>query len=654
MSDEPKQSAFKKRGGVWSAIGFVLVVGIIAVAVMKWMDQDESAPAAEPYTPPKHLIIISIDTLRADHLGCYGHNKKTSPVMDALASEGVLFENHFSNYPLTLPAHLTQMTGVSALGHRVRDNLYHRLPDELATLPEVMKAQGFRTGAFVSAHTMKSGSGIERGFETYDDAGVREVQPGRLTVSERDARDTLSLAENWIAGRGSDRFFCFIHLFDPHAPYEKHEGLGDAFSGDNPSLYDGEIAYTDQQIGRFLRKLQELNLYDDSLIVITSDHGEGLGDHNELTHGYFCYDSTTHVPLIMRGAPGIKAGTRVKGIARNYDLAPTLVEIMGLDAPEFSKQWHGLSLMPAMKDGTEMGLTAYVESHYAWLNANWARIRGLRTQNALTLFAGDEVLHFADARQQVNSFHENAAAVGEARVEITRLMNAWVPPRKGGLEPRETGVGTPYPGESPVAQSFEPESLSDTRDLPSPHARADALRDYQTAELDYDAERFASCGDKLRELVAREPDFLMAHKLLAAVDQARVRTAGTGMDQALARTLTREAVYSLERAAAISEGQHQAKAVGAIQRNLALLYLWLNDKLALRKLSEATDDAGIGWMFFLVSYRVATLEAQPEAAAQAGAFLDSVPADQPFVTEARNDLARMIAGEELKLAPWER
>lgn len=640
----------KKRGGIWSVIGFLLVVGIIAVAVMKFMEQggDDGEPAP-PYVPPKHLVVISIDTLRADHLGAYGHSKKTSPNIDALASEGVVFENHYTNYPLTLPAHLTQLTGVSTLGHRVRDNLYHRLPTELATLPEVMKEQGFRTGAFVSAHTMKSGSGIERGFEVYDDEGVRTVQPGRLTVSERDAAETLGLAQKWIGSLGSDRFFCYIHLFDPHAPYIKHEGLGD-----NLSNYESEIAFADQQIGKFILKLQELNLYDDTLIVITSDHGEGLGDHNELTHGYFCYDTTTHVPLIMRGAPGIEKGRRIKNVVANYDLAPTLVELMGLDAIEFTQKMHGMSLVPAMKSDIDIGRKGVcVESHYGWLNANWAKIRGLRTSDGLSLFAGNEVRHFADARQEVDSASTNATAVSEANTEITRLMNSWVPPRKGTIEVRESGVGTPYPGESPVAQSFDPESLSDTRDLPSPHAKADVLREYQEAELDYDAERFASCANRLRELLKNEPDFLMAHKLLAAVNQGTVTGSASKLEPAKARELIREAAESLQRAAEISAQHNQAAAVGAIQRNLALLHLWLNDKLALRKLSEESNDLGIDWMFHLVSYRVAQLQDQPDAAQQAKAFLDGVPASEPFVADARKDLQRMLAGETLKLAPWE-
>lgn len=654
MTDQ-QQPVLKRRGGIWGVIGLLLVAGIVAVSVIKYMDKGEGEnPPPEQVTPPRHLLVISIDTLRADHLGCYGYGKPTSPSIDALAKEGVLFENHYTNYPLTLPAHLTQLTGVSSLGHRVRDNLYHQLPAEIATLPETMKAQDFRTGAFVSAHTMKAGSGIERGFEVYDDKDVRTLEPGRLTVRERSAPETLKLAGDWISTLGSDRFFCFVHLFDPHAPYQPHPEMGEQFQGDNTARYDGEIAYTDREIGRFILRLTELGLLKDTLVVITSDHGEGLGQHDELTHGYYCYDTTTRVPLIIRGAPGIKAGTRVPHLAANYDLAPTLLELMGVDAPEFRKQMHGVSLAPAMRDGTDPGRAGiFIESHYAWLNANWAKIRALRTPAALALFAGDEVKYLADPEQLTDSAESNSTALAEARNEINRLMAAWVPPRKGKGAVRETTAGTPYPGESPVAQDFEPESLSDTRELPSPHARARTLLAYQSAELEYDSERFAACADKLRALLKNEPDFVMAHKLLAAVNQGMVTSdRGLGVDDA--KRLTREAADSLRRVAELQQGHGQHEASAETRRSMALLLVWLNDIAALRKLSGESDDPAIGWMFRLAAYRVAGRDNEPAAAEEAARFLHTAPPGLSFLEAAQRDLQRMQAGEPLKLAPWER
>lgn len=654
MPEEPNQPVLKRRGGVWGVIGLLLVAGIVAVSVIKYMDKGEGEnPPPEQVTPPRHLLVISIDTLRADHLGCYGYGKPTSPSIDALAKEGVLFENHYTCYPLTLPAHLTQLTGVSTLGHRVRDNLYHQLPSELATLPETMKVQGFRTGAFVSAHTMKAGSGIERGFEVYDDKDVRTLEPGRLTVRERSAPETLKLAGDWIATLGSDRFFCFVHLFDPHAPYLPHADVGEQFQGDNTARYDGEIAYTDREIGRFLLRLTELGLLKDTLVVITADHGEGLGRHDELTHGYYCYDTTTRVPLIIRGAPGMKAGTRVPYLAANYDLAPTLLELMGVEAPEFRKQMHGISLASAMRDGTDPGRAGiFIESHYAWLNASWAKIRALRTPKALALFAGDEVKYLADAEQEKDTAEDNSTALAEARSEINRLMAAWVPPRKGKGAVRETTAGTPYPGESAVAQDFEPESLSDTRERPSPHTKAKTLLAYQAAELEYDSERFAACAAKLRELLKSEPDFLMALKLLAAVNKGQV-VADRGMGIEQAKQLTREAADSLRRVDELQAAHGQAQASLDTRRNRALLLVWVNDIAAMRKLAKESDDPAIDWMFHLTAYRVAGKPNEPAAAEEAARFLQQAPQGLPFMKEAQQDLQRMQAGEPLKLAPWE-
>ncbi|MEE9311650.1 MAG: sulfatase, partial [Planctomycetota bacterium] len=404
MTDKtPHQLPRRPRtGGRWTILALVLIGGIIAT---KYIDQAgnnsvNTDSSDESEAMPRHLVVISIDTLRADYLGCYGKEGANTPNIDALAKDGVMFERHYSSYPLTLSAHLTQLTGVSSLGHRVRDNLHHSLPAGITTLPEVLKKHNFKTGAFVSAHTMKSGSGIERGFDVYDDEDVAQPEKGKLTVAERDAETTLKLAGDWIASTGGDRAFCFIHLFDPHAPYQAQAIAGTTSESSTNQRYAGEISYVDQQIGVFIERLRKIEMLDNTLIVITSDHGEGLGEHDELTHGYYCYDTTTHVPLIIRGGPDIKAGTKVPSIVRNYDLAPTLVELLGISSDKIKSQTHGLSLLPLINQpDKKLGLSAYVESHYAFLNANWAKIRGLRTDKGLALFSGSEQVYVTGKTQ---------------------------------------------------------------------------------------------------------------------------------------------------------------------------------------------------------------------------------------------------------------
>lgn len=642
----------QRRGGIWSILSVMLVTAIVVVGYQKYFSKPAEPDPTPKGNPPKHLILISIDTLRADHLGAYGYKRPISPNIDALALEGGVIERHYSCYPLTLPAHLTQFTGVSSLGHRVRDNLHHRLPDELRTLAESLKAGGLSTGAFVSAHTMKAGSGLERGFDTYDDSTVRELQAGKLTISERKAAETLKLAGDWVAGRGSDNFFCFIHLFDPHAPYLKHDDLGLDLPADSIGRYDGEIAYTDRELGKFIKRLKDVGVYEDALIVITADHGEGLGEHGELTHGFYVYDTTTHVPLILRGR-GVKPATRVPGITRNYDLAPTLLELMGMKDDAYTKQFHGVSLVPMLADpAKDLGLTAYIESHYAWLNANWAKLRAVRSNDALAQFSGDRAELVDGTEQSQDSTAKRGEDLTAARSEITRLMNAWVPPRKGVMQVREPVAGTPYYGEAAVAQSFEPESINDTHNLPSTLAMKEVLRAYQEAELAYDEQRFETCASRLRTLITTQPDFVMAHRLLAAVNQALVRAEWRTRGRAEAMILTREAASSLQVVARVADEQGQPEAALAARRNLLLLAVWLRDaELAKAGLTES--DPRSVWLAIVGEYRAALPDARAALAARADA-VDLAKAFEPesakFWAETREAMKR---GEDLKLAPWE-
>lgn len=648
----PKPPMAQRRGGIWSVLGVLLVGAIAIVAYQKYFTKPAEPEPTPKGNAPKHLILISIDTLRADHLGAYGYKRPISPTIDAIAAEGAVVERHYSCYPLTLPAHLTQFTGVSTLGHRVRDNLHHRLPDELRTLAESLKAGGLSTGAFVSAHTMKAGSGLERGFDVYDDATVRELQAGKLTISERKAAETLKLAGDWVAGRGSDSFFCFVHLFDPHAPYLEHNDLGLDLPADNTGRYDGEIAYTDRELGKFFKRLKDIGVYEDALIVITADHGEGLGEHGELTHGFYVYDTTTHIPLILRGR-GVKPATRVTGITRNYDLAPTLLELMGAKDEALTKQFHGVSLVPMLSDpAKDLGLTAFIESHYAWLNANWAKLRALRTKDGLAQFSGDRAELVDGTGQTQDSSAKRGEDLVSARTEITRLMNAWVPPRKGTLQVREPVAGTPYYGEAAVAQSFEPESINDTHNLPSTLAMKEVLRAYQEAELAYDEQRFETCQDRLRTLIAAQPDFVMAHRLLAAVNQALVRNEWRTRGRAAAMALTREAANSLQVVARIASEQNQPEAALSARRNLLLLAIWLDDA-DLAKAGASAGDPRSVWLSLLGEYRLASQEARAEIALRA----DAIDLAAAFDAESAKYWAQvreaMKRGEELKLAPWE-
>jgi arylsulfatase A-like enzyme/Tfp pilus assembly protein PilF len=278
------------------------------------------------------VILISIDTCRADHLGCYGRSPSPTPVLDALAGEGVLFEETITPVPMTLPAHCCMLTGTTPLRHGVHDNMTYRLGDDQTTLAEVLRDHGYATGAILGAFVLDARFGLSQGFTTYDDAIGGPSGGGVLIESERRASEVTDRACAWIDANAARPFFLFAHYYDPHWPYTPPETFAGRFPGEP---YTAEIAYADAEIGRLLRHLRDRGLYERSLIVIAGDHGESLGEHGEKLHGYFIYQSTLHVPLIVR-APGANGrGPRARRVAARaglIDVVPTILGYLGLPA----------------------------------------------------------------------------------------------------------------------------------------------------------------------------------------------------------------------------------------------------------------------------------------------------------------------------------
>jgi arylsulfatase A-like enzyme/tetratricopeptide (TPR) repeat protein len=293
--------------------------------------------------PIRNVILISIDTCRADYLSCYGYSRKTTPNIDAIADAATLFENVISPVPLTLPAHCSMMTGTIPPHHGVHDNDNDWLNGSNVTLAEVLKENGFATAAFVSTFVLDSQYAIDQGFDTYYDNF--DPQPSRLGVYERRADLTTRLTLDWLDSHSDDRFFLFVHYYDPHTAYEPPEPFASKFS-DN--LYAGEIAYTDHYIGNLIEKLKSLGIFDSSLVIITSDHGEMLGEHGEDEHGYFIYQSALKVPLIFK-LPGQRKPQRVKEAVGLVDIAPTVCSLLGIAPPE---PLHGRDLSVYLRGDT--------------------------------------------------------------------------------------------------------------------------------------------------------------------------------------------------------------------------------------------------------------------------------------------------------------
>ena len=286
----------------------------------------------------RNLLLISIDTLRADHVGSYGFARPTTPSIDALAREGALFKNVYSPVPVTLPAHCSMLTGTLPPTHGVRDNLHKRLPDSSLTLAEILKARGFATAAVVSSFVLDRRFNMNQGFDSYDDRFQAVHKIG--DVAERKGDETTRVAVQWLDGQRREPFFLFVHYYDPHDDYEPPEPFASQWADDK---YSGEVAFADSGVGRLLDKLKQLGSYDSTLVIVTGDHGEMLGEHGELNHGYFIYESALRVPLVIRVPGGKAAGRSIDRPVSLVDIVPTVTSLLRVDAPP---QVQGLDLSP--------------------------------------------------------------------------------------------------------------------------------------------------------------------------------------------------------------------------------------------------------------------------------------------------------------------
>ncbi len=277
-----------------------------------------------------NVILISIDTCRADHIACYGHRSVRTPTIDRLAAEGVRFARAVAPTPLTLPSHTTLLTGLNPPRHGVRNNGTFKLDESVTTLAECLKAKGYRTGAVISAFVLDRRFGLAQGFETYDDDLAVGDRPSVGSFRERRAEQTNVAAKRWLGEHGKERFFLFIHYYDPHWPYTAPSPFGEQYA-DTP--YDGEIAYVDEQIGRLMSALDATGARDRTVVIVTGDHGESLGEHNEMSHGIFIYDATQLVPLVIGGSPRLPAGKVIKPQVGLVDIAPTILDVLGIDRP---------------------------------------------------------------------------------------------------------------------------------------------------------------------------------------------------------------------------------------------------------------------------------------------------------------------------------
>jgi len=355
-----------KKSLVLPLIAVLVAACVVAVFVLKSKKEMRAAGL--------NLLFITIDTCRADHLGAYGSRTARTPVMDDLASRGILFENCYTPVPLTLPSHCSMFTGRYPIGHNVRNNGSYFLDPSQMTLAEKMKEQGYQTAAVVGAFVLLSKFGLNHGFDFYDDTLDTHKIYNNFS-SEISASEVLGKFRRWFARRDDRKFFAWLHFYDPHAPYTPPQDFAAQFKNDTEGLYSGEVAFVDFTIGQLIKDLENKGILGQTLVVICGDHGEAFGEHREFKHGVFCYEEVLKVPLIFYNPRLFPEARSVRQRVNLVDLFPTLCELYGLDTP---KSVQGLSLVGLLQGRPEKTeRTFYIESMFGKEEMNWAPLTGL-------------------------------------------------------------------------------------------------------------------------------------------------------------------------------------------------------------------------------------------------------------------------------------
>jgi arylsulfatase A-like enzyme/thioredoxin-like negative regulator of GroEL len=366
---------------------FLLISGIVIAVVLAFALLKSGNTPAPPESlvsrditlPNANILLITLDTTRADRIGAYGYTPAETPRLDRLAAEGVLFEQVTTPTAFTLPSHSSIMTGLYPPYHGVRLNGGSALADVHTTLAEQLAGSGYRCGAVMGAFVLDQRWGLSQGFDVFDDEfEIAPEQKLDLAGVQRTADRVMDIGLEWLDQPDERPFFAWLHLYDPHTPYEPPEPYRSRF-GDRgmDGLYDGEIAFTDSQVGRLLDWIDERGLGENTIVVVVGDHGESLGDHSEIEHGYYIYDATVQVPLIVR-VPGADLGdVRVPAQVRTIDVLPTILDLVGVETPA---PLHGESLVPLMLDPGSPGPDfAYSESMSVHLQYGWSALYSIRT-----------------------------------------------------------------------------------------------------------------------------------------------------------------------------------------------------------------------------------------------------------------------------------
>ena len=482
---------------------FILILaaaGTALAAVGGWRYARASAPVSGP------IIVISIDTLRADHLPVYGYTRVKTPAIDALARDGAVFERAYSHAPQTLPAHAAILSGRLPFETGVRDNVGFTVKPGERLLPQMLRERGFTTGGIVSAYVLRKETGIGQGFDFFD----AEMPPSAPELSigqvQRDGGESEKIAEHWLDTIGTARAFLFLHLYEPHKPYAPPERFAQY------APYDGEIAYTDEIVGRLVQYLKSHQLYDRSTIVLLADHGEGLGDHGEQEHGLFVYDEAIHVPLIIKQEGNVGGGRRIADLVQHIDLVPTILDLVKAPA---AGNLHGRSLKPVLEGtGQLQPPTIYSEALYARYHFGWSELTAVTDERYRYIKAPREELYdlARDPRERSNLAEERPQPRQALRGALDRVAaGATIPaPTEVSADARERLQALGYVG----AQTDVTTRPGDA--LPDPKDKRDILERYRAA-VDFAGQRqWPPAIALLQQILRDDPEMADVWSQLAA------------------------------------------------------------------------------------------------------------------------------------------
>jgi arylsulfatase A-like enzyme/lipoprotein NlpI len=488
------------------------LVLLLTASLLPWASTAFAVPVGAP-----NVVVITIDTLRADHLGCYGYKQIRTPNIDALAADGARFERAYTAVPVTLPSHTVMFTGTYPMLSGMHDFAANKLNPTQPTLASVLKEHGYATAAVIGSAVLDSRFGLNRGFDFYyDHFDFNRLQESNLEEMERPGNLVADVTLDWLSKNYSKKFFLWMHLYDPHYPYRPPAPYGEEYK-DSP--YDGEIAFADAQVGRLIRFLKSKGLYANTLIVLSGDHGEGLGEHGEKTHGFFIYNATLHVPLIIHlpsgHAPGAASRRVVPDLVSLADLMPTVLQTLKVNVPS-QVQGHNLLLLMKKVEPVE-ARSLYAETFLPRLHFNWSELRGAETANYHFIDAPKPELYdlVKDPGETQNLYPEKKAVAEEMRARLAAMIRQYSAGQelaeKTGLDPalmerlKSLGYAGFSGGGSPT--------ITD-RALPDPKDRVQVYELISDAIAQSQHGDYADSTEKLNLALKTEPDSVPVRYLL--------------------------------------------------------------------------------------------------------------------------------------------